>query len=543
MSKHYTFVDMVGSRVFHRFWDGKESKMEVTDSFPIELFIKGKTADSTSIYGEQLSKIEFSEVGDAREFMSEHEGLIEIYGQTSLVHQFISNRYPSDITFDINNFKIVNLDIETAFGDEMFYSPNYVVKTRDGLNELKSIRLSPSDYEVWDEEKNAWLPYDKSCYSAVKIQASGFPTPAAARHTILAITCKIHGVDGFHTWGLNSYKPKDAADKYYQFGTEEEMLASFVGWWNRERPDILTGWNVVGFDVPYLVNRITKVLGESVAAKLSPFHQSTSKVFKDVHIQGDASTYRILGITVFDFQELYKKFSIGSRENYKLDTIAQLELGEEKLDYSEYTNLMDLYHGDHQKYMEYNVHDVRLVENMDKQLNYIFLAITLGFLGKVRMYEIFGQVKFWDNLVYVKLLEKGMQIPPMKDKEDKGGIEGAYVKDPIPGLYKWVTAFDLTSLYPSIIMALGMSPETIVEGSTEMRILEDLVSMQMDLAFLKERNLSMAANGSKYDRSKLGIMPEITAGMFAGRKKYKNMMLDKKREAEMIKAILAKKEG
>ena len=488
MTSHYTFVDGIGNRIFHRYWDGKESKIEVTDSFPMELFIKGRKADSTSIYGEKLSKIEFTDIKDAREFVREHGDVAEIYGQTSFPHQFIAQRYPDEIKFNISHFKIVALDIETAFDE------------------------------------------------------TGFPQPSQANQEITAITCKIMGKPGFITFSTKNFKKLSDADEFHYAVSESAMLANFIGWWNRTKPDIMTGWNIIGFDVPYLVNRLTKVLGETQANKLSPFHPWTTKVFSEHHIQGDQMSYRILGITIFDYLELYKKFTRQTQEKYSLDHIAGVELGEEKLDYSEYKNLMDLWERNPQLYIEYNIHDVRLVERLDNKMKYLFLAITIGYIGKVRMHEIFGQVKFWDNVVYHSMLEEGKQIPPQKHGDgDAEGIEGAYVKDPKPGLYKWVASLDLTSLYPSILMACNMSPETLVQEADTESILDKLIEMSYNTKDAIDKNVTMAANGSTYTREKAGLMPTVTAKMFASRTAYKKKMISVQKERELIKAEIARR--
>lgn len=488
MTSHYTFVDIIGSRIFHRYWDGKESKLEVTSSFPIELFIKGRQADSTSIYGEKLSKINFTDISDAREFVKEHSDVAEIYGQTSFAHQFIAQRYPGEIKFSINHFKIVGVDIETEFDE------------------------------------------------------TGFPKPALAAQKITSISCKIFGKRGYHIFSTKPFKKQDEHDEFHLAGSETEMLAAFLGWWNRTKPDIMTGWNIIGFDVPYLVNRLTKVLGESQAAKLSPFHTYTTKVFSEHTVQGDDTSYRILGITIFDYLELYKKFTRQTQEKYSLDHIAGVELNEAKLDYSGYKNLMDLWERNPQKYIEYNIHDVRLVEKLDDKMKYLFLAITIGYIGKVRMHEIFGQVKFWDNVVYNSLLEEGKQIPPQKHGDgNEDGIEGAYVKVPIPGLYKWLASLDLTSLYPSILMALNMSPETLVQEATDDAILDKLIEMSYNTDIARQKNMTFAANGSGYSRDHVGLMPAVTAKMFASRSAYKKRMISVQKEKELIKAEITRR--
>ena len=397
---------------------------------------------------------------------------------------------------------------------------------------LGDLRKDPSSYEVWDEEKNAWVEYVDSCYSIVEISA-GFPQPSLAAQPVTAITVKQFGKPGFVSFGTKPYKLQAPEDRYDQRQTEMEMLVAFVEWWSREMPDIITGWNVIQFDVPYLVNRIRKVCGEKVLNKLSPFHTRSSRVIEE-HKIGDDITYRILGITVYDYLELYKKYTLGSRESYRLDSIAELELGENKLDYSQYDNLMDMYEKDFQLYMDYNIHDVRLIEQLDDKLKFIFLAVTVAYLGKVKLHEIFGQVKFWDNLIYTELMKKNIQLyPPTRQHKDEA-IQGAYVKDPRPGSYNWVVSLDLASLYPSIIMMGNLSPETLVEAANDKYSIEQLIEYSVDLSELKTKNLAMVANCSTYTKDKLGVLPEITKKMFSSRKAYKSKMLAAKKEKERL---------
>jgi DNA polymerase elongation subunit (family B) len=485
MKEFYTFVDQQGSRLFHRYWDGRERKLEVIDGFPIELFIEGKRKDSKGLRGESLSRIEFSGIDDALEFIREYKDISPIHGQTSLPHQFIAHRYPREIEFDISKFVIANIDIETKFDN-------------------------------------------------------GFPSPDRADQEITAITLKCFGKDKFVSWGTKPYKVKNDSDEYVLCENESDLLVKFVNYWNRLKPDIITGWNVQGFDVPYLVNRITNVLGENVAAKLSPFHPYTSRVFNEIEIQGEQKSYRILGITVYDYLELYKKFSPRKLERYSLDFVAHVELGERKINYSEYGNLMDLYETNYDLFMDYNIHDARLVENIDKKLNFMFSALTMAYMGHVRLHEIFSQVRLWDTMLYNELRAEGVQIPPQVHRGNVDGIEGAFVKDPIPGLYKWVVSFDLTSLYPSIIMQYNLSAETAV-GPAVGNLVDKMVNMSYDTSHLKAENLTMTANGATFTRDFKGVMPRLVEKMFSGRKKYKNMMLETRKEIESIKAEMIKR--
>lgn len=475
----YLYAEQQGNKIFHKYIgeDGKRRE-EVITSFPIELYIPGRSSDGLALDGSSLSRVEFSDIDDASEFIKTHSDAIGIYGQTSLVHQFLAKKYPGSLSFNVSDLNIVFVDIENMFLD-------------------------------------------------------GFPDPSRADQEITAITLKSSNDNKTITFSCVDYVPK--SDQHHvRSNNEEELLASFLDYWSTMKVDIITGWNVNGYDVPYIINRLTNVLGEKQAAKLSPFHTRTSRVFREVKLQNDQIGYRILGITIYDYLELYKKFSLQTLEKYTLDHVAYVELGENKLDYSEYANLMELYKKDPQKYIQYNIQDVLLVERLDKKLNLMFIALTMTYLAKVRHYEIFGPVKLWDNLIYVNLLKRGVQIPPQKHHRLTDQIEGGFVKEAIPGLYKWLVSFDLTSLYPSIMMALGMSPETI-RGNATGNAVHGLIDMGVDLSWLKEQNLSMAANGSTYSRTITGIIPTLIEEMFNDRKRYKGMMLDTKKEIESIK--------
>lgn len=486
MKEFYMFADQQGSRIFHRYWDGEIRRIEVLDSFPIELFIEGRRKDAKGLRGESLSRIEFTNIADAQEFIREYENISPIHGQTSLIHQFLAQRYPDEIEFDINRFVIAIIDIETKF-------------------------------------------------------ENGFPSPDCADQEVTAITLKCFNDEKFVIWGTKPYKVKNENNEYILCESENDLLVKFVNYWNQLKPDIVTGWNIQGFDIPYLINRITNVLGEKTASRLSPFHPYTNRVFTQINIQGDQKSYRILGINVFDYIELYKKFSTKKLERYSLDFVSHVELGERKIDYSEYGNLMNLYNTNYELFIDYNIHDVRLVENIDKKLNFMFLALTMAYMGRVRMHEIFSQVRFWDTLVYNKLRQEGVQIPPQaNNRGSDNSIEGAFVKNPIPGLYKWVVSLDLTSLYPSIIMQYNLSAETAMSPAVG-NLVDKMLDMSYNTDYLKDANLIITANGATFTREFRGVMPRLIETMFSSRKMYKTMMLDTRRELEAIKAEMTKR--
>lgn len=492
---NYVFTEQIGSRIFHRYIDrdGKH-RSEVIKQFPIVLYVRGKKTATSSVglMGETLNPIEFSDISDARDFVRENRKAQEVYGQTNLMYQFINHRYQHDIEFDFNEIRILAIDIETAYDN------------------------------------------------------TGFPTPEKANQEILSISCKLFGEKNpFVVFGVKEYTRDDCT--YIHCQDEFDLLTMFQRYWIQTDPDVVTGWNVQGFDIPYIVNRCNKVKGEDFTNKFSPFSQNYSKCVS-THSMGDkGSSYKILGITVIDYLDLYKKYSTTTLESYRLEVVAQHELGTGKVNYDEYDGLMGLYRDNFELFIQYNKMDVDLIEQMESKLNYLFLAFTVAYLGKMCFDDIYSQVRFWDNHIYNHLQKRGIQIPPNRDRDDSD-IVGAYVKDPKPALYHWVVTLDLTSLYPSIIMSFNLSPETHVGGATlTIDNIDKLINKEMELGWLKDKDIAMLANGATFSREKLGIFPELVKDMFGNRKAFKKHAIgvsqkieaakERKASAEELKAL------
>ena len=195
------------------------------------------------------------------------------------------------------------------------------------------------------------------------------------------------------------------------------------------------------------------------------------------------------GISTLDYLELYRKFTYTNQESYRLDHIAFVELNERKLDHSEFDTFKEFYDNDWQKFIEYNIHDVRLVDQLDDKMKLIDLAYTMAYDAKVNYEDIFSQVRMWDNYIYVELLKRKIAIPPKKESATKSEkYAGAYVKEPKPGRYDWVVNFDLNSLYPHLIMQYNISPETIREtrhpSASVERILNQECKFDGDLSLI-----------------------------------------------------------
>lgn len=480
--RFYTSVNRYGNNLLYRgYEDGQRVKRKI--AFKPTLYVKGKgNSKFTALDGTNVDAVKFDSMRDAKEFIEKYDSVenFTVYGNTNYIAQFIAEEFPGEIHFDRNKIRIHNLDIE------------------------------------------------------VKSDA-GFPEPTKAEHPITAITIYDNVVDTYFVWGLKDYDVekallKDTRISYTKCIDEYHMLKFFVNFWHEEFtcPDAVTGWNIRGFDIPYLVNRINRIMGEEWVKKLSPWGQVDEKMV--AMRKGQVQMYDIVGVAQLDYMDLFQKFgySFGPQENYRLDTIAEVVLGERKLSYDEYSNLASLYEENHQMYIDYNIRDVWLVDRMEDKIAMITLCMTMAYKAGVNYSDTFGTTAIWDQLIHRFLLKDNIIVPPNKDKY-KGDYDGGYVKDPQCGVHDWVCSFDVNSLYPNIIVQWNMSPETIMKGCIEPGVTVD----KMLNGFTSQRSdASMAATGQYFSNEKQGFMPKIIEEMYDERVSIKKKMLASKQELE-----------
>ena len=368
----------------------------------------------------------------------------------------------------------------------------------------------------------------------------GFPSIEDPQEKVIAITVKRKGKTPV-VFCLGDYSGKEDV-RIYQ--NEETLLSEFVTYLSQDYPDVITGWSVRFFDIPYLYNRIVKLFGSKYAKKLSPWMIVRDKtVVKNGY---DTKVYDLIGISTLDYYELYKTFTYVNQESYKLDHIANVELGERKLSYDEYETIQDFYKNNFQKFIEYNIQDVVLVEKLENKLKLLELAISLAYSAGVNFNDVFSQVKTWDVIIYNYLMEKNIAIPPKKKSSKDDKYAGAYVKEPLVGLHNWVVSFDLNSLYPHLIMQYNISPETASDEGARGVVSPDgiltngVVSMKT-LNENKGKNLSTAANGTTYTKNIRGFLPELMDKMYGDRKLFKNKMLESKKQLESVVAELKRR--
>ena len=485
MSKFYTSVASVGNNILYRgVEDGRRVKFKI-DYSPTLFLPSKKESPWKTLKGENLEPIKLGGIRDARDFIKRYDEVenFKIYGMNRFEYAFITEQHGGMVDWEMDQISIGVVDIEV--GSE-----------------------------------------------------NGFPDPYIASQPITAICIKYF--DGTCVvFGCGDYEVK-GTEKYIKCIDEYWLCKNFLNYWQSNCPDIITGWNIKFFDMPYIVNRFRKILSEEETRKLSPWNIITER--KANVNNRELIAYDFLGVCALDYIELYKWYAPGgkSQESYRLDNIAQVELGEGKIAYDEYDSLHALYRQNYQKFIEYNIKDVDLILKLDDKLKLLELAITLAYDTKTNYDDVFAQTRMWDSLTYSYLLDKKIVVPPRVVKDKTSAFEGAYVKEPQVGLHNWVASFDLNSLYPHLMMQYNISPETLIEPSNytdEMRNIimdgvsvDKMLSKQVDTSNLF--GVTLTPNGQFFRTDKQGFLPKMMEEMYVDRSKFKKLMLQAKQDYE-----------
>lgn len=489
--KFYTSAHQYGSKILVRGVHNGVRFSRREDFSPV-LYVKSKEESvHKSLYGDNLQPIEFENNNDAKEFIQTYGEVdnFAIYGQTNFGYQYITHKFPGEIQWDMNALKIQTIDIETK---AEFGFP-------DINNPIEEILL----ITVKDLISRQIITY--GCGEFDDVNSEEIRNLRAAGNKFLYVKCD----------------------------DERDLLETYIRYHSDNHPDIITGWNCELFDIAYLIARVERLFNDENATK-KKFSPWGLVARKNMNVMGrEMFTYEMKGIAVLDYLDLYKKFTYSNQESYKLDHIASVELGKNKLEHP-YETFREFYTKDWQRFVEYNVRDVEIVDELERKLKLIELILTMAYDAKCNYNDVFSQVRTWDCLLYNHLFEKNIHIPQKRDQQGRG-IEGAFVKEPKPGKYDWVVSFDATSLYPSIIMQYNMSPETMVNGYVKDTTVRGLLDKQFDLDDLKENDYCMTSNGYCYTRTKQGLFPEIVEKFFGDRQRYKKLMIAAQREYEETK--------
>jgi len=475
----YTNVQLIGNYFLVRAYeDGKH--IEFREEFKPTLFVKSKKESKyRTLSGEVVDAVQPGTVKDCREFLKKYENVdgFEIYGNERYIYQYISDKYSEEeIKFDINKIKLVTIDIEVA-------------------------------------------------------SENGFPDVESCSEEILAITIQDYATKKIVSWGVKPFTHNRSDLIYHYCESEFALLNTFIQYWMDNTPEIVTGWNLQLYDIPYICKRLNRVLGEKLMKRMSLWGLVSEG---EVFINGRKhTTFDIGGVTQLDYMDLYKKFTYKTQESYRLDYIAEVELGQKKLDHSEYETFKEFYTKNWQKFIEYNIVDVELVDRLEDKMKLIELALTMAFDARVNFTDVFYQVRMWDNIIYNYLKKRNIVIPQKNRSSKNEKYAGAYVKEPKPGIYDWVVNFDLNSLYPHLIMQFNISPETLIDKRHPTVSVDKILNQKLD--FEEYKDYAVCANGAMYRKDVRGFLPELMEKMYNERVIFKKKMIEAKKQYEKTK--------
>ena len=475
----YTNVQLIGNYFLVRAYeDGKH--IEFREEFKPTLFVKSKKESKyRTLSGEVVDAVQPGTVKDCREFLKKYENVdgFEIYGNERYIYQYISDKYSEEeIKFDINKIKLVTIDIEVA-------------------------------------------------------SENGFPDVESCSEEILAITLQDYATKNIVSWGVKPFTHNRSDLIYHYCESEFALLNTFIQYWMDNTPEIVTGWNLQLYDIPYICKRLNRVLGEKLMKRMSLWGLVSEG---EVFINGRKhTTFDIGGVTQLDYMDLYKKFTYKTQESYRLDYIAEVELGQKKLDHSEYETFKEFYTKNWQKFIEYNIVDVELVDRLEDKMKLIELALTMAFDARVNFTDVFYQVRMWDNIIYNYLKKRNIVIPQKNRSSKNEKYAGAYVKEPKPGIYDWVVNFDLNSLYPHLIMQFNISPETLIDKRHPTVSVDKILNQKLD--FEEYKDYAVCANGAMYRKDVRGFLPELMEKMYNERVIFKKKMIEAKKQYEKTK--------
>ena len=469
----YTNVNLIGNNLLYIGYENGQRIQRKFKFSPTLYVVSNQITEYKTLDGRYAKPIRFDTVGQARDFKDKYKDVenFEVHGYDRFLYQYISEEFSNEVDYDIKTLKITSLDIEVA------------------------------------------------C-------ENGFPNVRECAEQLLAITVQDYQTRKLKVFATRDYHNTRKDVDFIYCDDEKHLLQCFLAYWQTDFPDVLTGWNVELYDVPYICGRLERLFGEKELKMMSPWGMVKSE---EIEIKGRTNIlYNLMGINVLDYMDLYKKFTYTNQESYRLDHIAFVELGQKKLDHSEYENFKDFYTKDWQKFIDYNIKDVELVLQLEDKMKLLELAVALAYDAKVNLKDVYYQVRMWDTLIYNFLKERNVVVPPAKRSNKDEKYAGAYVKEPIPGKYEWVVSFDLNSLYPHLIMQYNISPETLWESRHPSANVERLLNQTDKI----DPQFATCANGAQYRKDIHGFLPEMMQKIYDERVQSKKLMLMAKQEYE-----------
>jgi DNA polymerase elongation subunit (family B) len=391
--------------------------------------------------------------------------------------------------------------------------------------------------------------------------STGFPVPDKALEPITMFQLYDNKENTMIVLGTREWEREqdytnkfDFPIKYINCENEIKLIETFLAIYNKLDPLIIYAWNGSGFDFPYIYNRI-KNLGLDVD-QLSNYGKVS---YRETEFQGRKEfKFDADGHFFIDLMDVYKKFTFAPRSSYSLDNISEVELNENKVDHSKYSSFDDFYVHGHDEFVYYGIKDTYLIKRLDDKLNFTVLMIMIAEKMGVQLSDAMGTVKPWSQYILNRSLLNNQVMPPKTDNPDPK-VVGGYVRDPNKGKHKWVVSADVNSMYPLLgMVGFNMSPETYIPKHKLPSQLRDIVLQYFNdqqeenriglpeqvwsttTKLLNEHNMSLGINGAVFDKSNLGLIPQLVQDIYDGRKQAKKTMLKYEKQKIIIKDILSK---
>lgn len=508
MERFYTCVTHGKNELLYRGVNRKGERIAQRIAFQPTLYLPTQEeSEFKNLYGQNLEAKTFDSLYRAKDFTSKYKEVegFTIYGQANYINQFLQRQFPEEIVFDPSKIVIGKLDIETTCEDGF---PD-IDKAKEEIICATFHESLTGTYWVFSNKQRGRINTDH----------------------------------------FRKYIDAGAQIEFIECDNEEKMLMAMLDKWEAVAVDVITGWNLEFFDLPYFINRLYRIFKneEFINARLSVWGIVNKREFTvggQFGGEEERMKYVLGGTSVIDMMDAYKKFAPEKQESYRLEHIANVELGEGKLSYDEYDSMHTFYKKDYPKFVEYNFKDVWLLNRIEDKLRLLEFIITLAYMAKVNYIDVFFPVRVIESVCYDYLINHKVvmkaKLGGKGDKTEK--YSGAFVKDPKVGLHNWVVSFDLESLYPSLIRQLNLSPETLAPKYYNHEVDPDsLLSGKLDLSYARENNIVVAANGHHFTKDVEGFLPIVISRLIDGRKQVKKEMLDAERMKEKATGTAKKK--
>lgn len=522
----YTYYQNFGNIILLKYRKNGQSYTKKIDFYKPSFYMpaNGEEYDATTMFKKKVTRRLFDSISEAKNFAKQYKDVdgIEWYGNSNYANQFIIELYEGQTpVFDPSAIRIGILDIEVH--TKTFPDPVLAEKPINGIT-------------IYDNFTDTYYCMGNSEYVRERRVSLG-----ETEEAVMA-PMYVHNPDDADVGSLKVV--------YTEFADEEGLVRAILKHFKEFNYDMTSGWNSESFDMVYIVKRFYQIVGEDYTkSMLSPFKRINFREGVDKFGKEEVKV-DIVGLPHIDYMLAYRKHIFEPRDSYRLDNIAYEELGENKLDYEAEGSLYELHLQNPQKFLAYNIKDVKLIKQLNDKLKLFELTITLAYYCMCNYEETLGTVRPWEMLI-AKQLYNNNQVPPFSTThKTKVDYPGGFVKEVLPGFWKWLVAFDYNSLYPMTEIQCNIGSETHVPRHKlpkQLRELkgrynvDDIVNKRVDLSALQGTNLSMTANFEFYDKNEKSVIAQIKDDLYTMRKVYKKKMQTAQNSQEAIKDEMKKR--